>query len=91
VAAPGDQVWESFANGATGRCLDDSTAFNNVDVLRGYQCLYNDHQTWYESGYATEQVWRNRATGRCLDDSTAFNNDVLRGYKCNGKNYQQWH
>src|SRR5690348_13321735 len=52
AAAPGtasaDPVGATskLANIATGRCLDDSTAFGK-DVLRGYPCLQgNDYQRW---------------------------------------------
>jgi hypothetical protein len=79
-----------FHNFATGRCLDDSTAFGN-DVLRGYSCNDFDYQRWGTfGGPGGSYTIRNKETGRCLDDSTAFGNDVLRGYDCNGSNYQKW-
>jgi hypothetical protein len=68
-----DSKWlVRFTNSATGRCLDDSTAYGN-DVLRGYTCLNNTYQEWWLQGYvAGNYELRNAATGRCLDDSTAY-------------------
>jgi Ricin-type beta-trefoil lectin domain len=77
-------------NLATGRCLDDSTAYGN-DVLRGYPCNGLAYQQWAlsEVGNGAFRL-KNLATGRCLDDSTAYGNDVLRAYPCNSLAYQQW-
>jgi hypothetical protein len=85
---------KTFVNVATGRCLDDSTAFGQ-DVLRGYECIPGDeYQQWAESfpnPYNTSvSMLRNIATNRCLDDSTAFGKDVLRAIPCNDLNYQRW-
>jgi hypothetical protein len=78
-------------NSATGRCLDDSTAYGN-DVLRGYTCLNNRYQEWWMQDYGSfGYELASYATLRCLDDSTAYGNDVLRGYTCNGLNYQRWY
>jgi hypothetical protein len=78
---------DDLANFATGRCLDDSTAYG----LRGFSCNNSSYQFWW-STQNSNGTWtlRNDYTGRCLDDSTAYGNDVLRGYSCNGLAYQQW-
>jgi hypothetical protein len=84
--------YSTWTNQATGRCLDDSTAYGN-DVLRAFSCNGKDYQIWYSENLGgilgAIRLW-NKATGRCLDDSTAYGHDVLRAIDCNGKDYQVW-
>ncbi|WP_326587681.1 RICIN domain-containing protein [Streptomyces sp. NBC_01294] len=55
---------QTFRNGATSACLDDSEA-----GVRTYTCLGNEHQKWNVHQWAdgTREL-KNRKTGLCLTD-----------------------
>jgi hypothetical protein len=87
----GNQIG-TLQNMATGSCLDDSVEKG----LRGYTCHVDifdparAHQqfrrTWTPAGY----VLQNMATGSCVDDSIVNGAHFLRGYYCNGLDFQAW-
>ncbi|MCB8900989.1 MULTISPECIES: RICIN domain-containing protein [unclassified Streptomyces] len=76
-------VVQTFANMATGSCLDDSQQYG----LRGYACNGGVYQKWnvHVWGDGTRQL-RNLATNECLFDD-GFTLDT-RG--CNSSREQSW-
>ncbi|MFE3412289.1 RICIN domain-containing protein [Streptomyces mirabilis] len=86
-------------NNNTRRCVDDSIDSNAIsgNLLRGYPCNGYNWQKWRvieieDIGGDTYAALKNDATGLCLDDSNGGPNgaDLLRGYPCNGYNWQKW-
>ncbi|MFJ8295066.1 RICIN domain-containing protein [Streptomyces sp. NPDC094447] len=76
-------VVQTFANMATGSCLDDSHQFG----LRGYGCNGGVYQKWnvHVWGDATRQL-RNLATNECLFDDGY----TLDTRACNSSREQSW-
>ncbi|MFD9246508.1 RICIN domain-containing protein [Streptomyces sp. NPDC059556] len=76
-------VVQTFANMATGSCLDDSQQFG----LRGYGCNGGVYQKWnvHVWGDGTRQL-RNLATNECLFDD-GF---TLATHACNSTREQSW-
>ncbi|WP_329274544.1 RICIN domain-containing protein [Streptomyces sp. NBC_00691] len=76
-------VVQTFANMATGSCLDDSQQFG----LRGYGCNGGVYQKWnvHVWGDGTRQL-RNLATNECLFDD-GFTLDTRA---CNSSREQSW-
>ncbi|WP_055603968.1 RICIN domain-containing protein [Streptomyces aureus] len=76
-------VIQTFANMATGSCLDDSRQYG----LRGYGCNGGVHQKWnvHVWGDGTRQL-RNLATNDCLFDD-GFTLDTRA---CNSSREQSW-
>ncbi|MFE6710790.1 RICIN domain-containing protein [Streptomyces sp. NPDC057695] len=84
AAVPGaTDVVQTFANMATGSCLDDSQQYG----LRGYGCNGGVYQKWnvHVWGDATRQL-RNLATNECLFDDGY----TLDTRACNSSREQSW-
>ncbi|MFC8172130.1 RICIN domain-containing protein [Streptomyces sp. NPDC057325] len=76
-------VVQTFANMATGSCLDDSRQYG----LRGYGCNGGVHQKWNVRVWndGTRQL-RNLATGECLYDDGV----TLATRACDSSREQSW-
>ncbi|WP_328929601.1 RICIN domain-containing protein [Streptomyces sp. NBC_00190] len=74
---------QTFRNGATSVCLDDSDA-----GVRTYTCLGNDHQKWNVHRWAdgTREL-RNLKTGRCLTD---FPRGSVSVHPCDKDKDESW-